>query len=454
MALAAALSVAAGCESEGPAQASLLIGPSGGAVVLGDTATLTVPSGALSAPAQITLSEAPPSGPPGFSLQSSLFQLQPADLLLNMPASLSVPIWGGAGGQDSVALYLPSDGGIEGFAATGEPAAAPAGTTAIGSLTSPVAHFGPAFVAGASVQMGQGLLALAGPATLGRSVYTVISPDPLDGGIVLERFDLDTWQSSQVTALASDVFGGPLAARGADLYLGTRTALFKFVGAQSPVVTLASDAGRVAGIAFNDLGVYWTDARETDAGTFGRVFAYPDDAGAPAQVGGVFGGELDAIAADEQNAYVADADGGLHIFSLTTGSVQQLFGVGTVTGGLSVVDGGLYWFDNSGAGQIQQMALPAGASFPTTLWAAPSGSSIGALATDGRSLTWIAYSPYGPLVCRWSLADGTSTCLVDPAAAPVQGLALAASRPVWMVGSLAGLVSGSPAGWRLMIWGL
>jgi hypothetical protein len=25
---------------------------------------------------------------------------------------------------------------------------------------------------------------------------------------------------------------------------------------------------------------------------------------------------------------------------------------------------------------------------------------------------------------------------------------------VWMVGSLAGLVSGSPAGWRLAIWGL
>jgi hypothetical protein len=451
--LAAAL-CAAGCESEGPVQASLLIGPSGGTVALGDTATLTVPSGALSSPAQITLSEAAPAGPPGFTLQSSLFQLDPADLALGMPASLSVPIWGGTDGQDSVALFSASDGGVEGFAATGEPVAAPPGDTAIGALTAPISHFGSAFVASASVQMAQGLVGLAGPAVAGRSVYSVINPDPFDAGIVLQRFDLDGWQSVQVTALAADAFGGPLVARGANLYLGTRTALFEFVGGQGPVLTLTSGAGRVMGVAFNDTGVYWTEARGTDAGTLGRVLSYPDDAGVPLQVGGVFAGELDAIATDDQNAYVADSDGGLHVFSLVTGTVEQMFGVGTVSGGLSVVDGGLYWFDNSGAGQIQQMALPAGSAFPSTLWTAPSGSAVGALATDGQSLTWIAYSPYGPLVCRWSLSAGTNQCLVEPSAAPVQGLALAAGRPVWMTGNLAGAGSGGALGWRLAIWGL
>jgi hypothetical protein len=448
-----------GCEGPGPKQVTQQVGAAGGTLTLGDTTTLVIPPGALSETISVTLSEGLPSGPPGYTLQSSTFVIEPKDLLLSKPATLTVPIWGGAQGSDSVALFMEEDGGgVEGVRSQANPSAAPGQVTSLGRLSAPILHFGTAFVATTSVRFLDNLTIFAGPTTLGDSLFVGVSPsfsEPMASGpsqspspnsSSLQQFilklDTNQWSSSQeLLDLDTDEDGVALLARNSDLYLLTNQRLIKFANGMGPGQTVADlsalSSGRNplefnipqggASLTFNDAGIYWLiSIAPFDTPTL-QVVGARDGQNSVELIGEPIANATSDLAVDADDAYVSNGDGGLFVVSLQDGWTQEHSELGFVSGGLTVVNGQLLWFDNSIAGAIRKTPLPLQGASTTTLWTGPSSYGTGLainmeqtlisnLGTDGNKLGWIAGSPFGPLVCQGPLsAPDTSVCALDPA---------------------------------------
>ena len=84
--------------------ASLEIGPEGGTIELGD-ARITIPAGALHESREITVSVSADATPSAFGMFSPVYHLEPADLVLNAPAVVTLPF----DGRDEVATVFRRD---------------------------------------------------------------------------------------------------------------------------------------------------------------------------------------------------------------------------------------------------------------------------------------------------------------------------------------------------------
>ncbi len=77
----------AACSSR-PAPASMLIGPSGGTVAVGEV-TLTIPPGALSAPVTITITRTDDAPPTGYIGYSPVYRFEPRGIVFASPVTVS-----------------------------------------------------------------------------------------------------------------------------------------------------------------------------------------------------------------------------------------------------------------------------------------------------------------------------------------------------------------------------
>jgi len=136
----------AACGGDSPpvgtgATTSMSVGTSGGMVAL-EGATITIPSGALTATQTITITSTTDAAPAGFTNLSPIYQFGPDGLTFAQPASISIAFTG----ADSASIIWSSSSGTD-FASVG-------GTVANGRVTADVAHFSSGFAGSGGVDAG------------------------------------------------------------------------------------------------------------------------------------------------------------------------------------------------------------------------------------------------------------------------------------------------------------
>jgi hypothetical protein len=103
--LVIAFAAAAGCGGGGSSSSGQTVGPAGGTVRLGNEVVLTIPAGALAAQQTITIARSG-SAPSGFSAFSAQYELGPAGLTFQKPATVQI----GYSGQDDQARLFWNPG--------------------------------------------------------------------------------------------------------------------------------------------------------------------------------------------------------------------------------------------------------------------------------------------------------------------------------------------------------
>jgi hypothetical protein len=83
------ISLTVGCASNNPKPVTTGVGPQGG-VVNGDGATLTIPSGALNASVDITITPTGEAAPAGFTSNSAIYEFEPAGLTFITPIEIRI----------------------------------------------------------------------------------------------------------------------------------------------------------------------------------------------------------------------------------------------------------------------------------------------------------------------------------------------------------------------------